>query len=248
MPARRIARWMTDTRDPRSLGSRLRARRSVLLGRLIRSLHAEHGRVDVIDVGGAASYWRVFSETFLEAHGVRVTLVGPELGGEGDGAGRFRSVRGDGCDLRAFGPDAFHIAHANSVIEHVGDWERMVRFASELRRVGVVHYVQTPNFWFPIEPHYVAPFVHWLPEPLRIRLVRTFAIGHFPRANSVDQAVRAVESARLLDSTMMRALFPDSVLHTEWFLGFPKSFTAVGPCAGTASPSTGDARARTRTA
>ena len=58
-------------------------------------------------------------------------------------------VVADGCHL-PFADDAFDMAFSNSVIEHVPDHEA---FSRELARVGRSYYVQTPNKWFPIEPH-----------------------------------------------------------------------------------------------
>ncbi len=41
------------------------------------------------------------------------------------------------------------------------------RLAAELQRVAHGWYVQTPAFSFPIEPHALLPFAHWLPAALR---------------------------------------------------------------------------------
>jgi Methyltransferase domain len=66
----------------------------------------------------------------------------------------FRILVGDGCKLNI--PDeSYDIAHSNSVIEHVGSWERQKQFASEIRRVGKSFWVQTPAREFFIEPHYL---------------------------------------------------------------------------------------------
>jgi SAM-dependent methyltransferase len=77
-------------------------------------------------------------------------------------------VRADATDRLPFEDDEFDLAYSNSVIEHIAP-ERRARFASELRRVARGWYVQTPAVGFPIEPHSLLPFPHWLPEPLRRR-------------------------------------------------------------------------------
>ena len=75
-------------------------------------------------------------------------------------------VQADATDRLPFEDDAFDLAYCNSVIEHVAP-ERRAAFASELRRVARGWYVQTPAFSFPIEPHALLPFAHWLPPVLR---------------------------------------------------------------------------------
>ena len=40
---------------------------------------------------------------------------------------------------------------------------RRAAFAAELRRVGRGWFVQTPGVSFPLEPHALLPFAHWLP-------------------------------------------------------------------------------------
>jgi SAM-dependent methyltransferase len=62
-----------------------------------------------------------------------------------------------------FADREFDFVYCSSVIEHVAPTDR-ARFAAELRRVGRGWFVQTPAHSFPIEPHALLPFVHWLPR------------------------------------------------------------------------------------
>lgn len=43
---------------------------------------------------------------------------------------------------------------SNSVIEHAGNYEKQKRMAAEMQRAGVHYYLQTPNKWFFMEPHF----------------------------------------------------------------------------------------------
>jgi len=226
--SRTIARAITNYDDPRSFGSRLRARRVAPLKAMIESVHAQHGHVSIIDIGGTEQYWNILPRQYLIEHDVRIAVVNLPSSELPPDHGLFTFTTGDGCDLSAVPDRAFHIAHANSVIEHVGDWPRMQRFAAELRRVSEHQYVQTPNFWFPVEPHCMTPFFHWLPRPTRMWLVRKYELGHWPRAESVDAAALRVDSARLLDRSMMASLFSDCSISIERLLGLPKSIIAVG--------------------
>lgn len=77
-------------------------------------------------------------------------------------------VRADASDGLPFSDNEFDLAYSNSVIEHVPP-HRRAPFARELRRVARGWYVQTPAISFPIEPHSLLPFAHWLPTGLRRR-------------------------------------------------------------------------------
>lgn len=55
--------------------------------------------------------------------------------------------------MKQFQDNEFDAVFSNSVIEHVGDYEAQRQMANEIMRVGKRYFVQTPNFYFPIEPH-----------------------------------------------------------------------------------------------
>jgi hypothetical protein len=226
--SRVLARRLANYDDPHSLGSRLRARRVGHLLDLLAQAHAQHGKVDVIDIGGTRNYWLVLPEGTLDQYDVRVTVVNLPGTPHPEDDDRFTFVEGDGCALR-YTDGEFHVAHANSVLEHVGDWSRMVAFAGEVRRVAAGYVAQTPYFWFPIEPHFMAPLFHWLPESWRVRLLMRLPLGHGGRRSSLDEAIRAVQSARLVDLAQFRTLFPDATVHVERIAGLPKSLMAVRP-------------------
>jgi hypothetical protein len=218
-----------DRTDATCFSARLRAKRIAPLVAIIKRVHAERGRVSIIDIGGTADYWRIVPRAILDRCNVTITVVNlPGMLAEDHGDPRFRHVEGDGCDLAEWEDQSFDIAHSNSVIEHVGDWSRVCAFASEVRRVARFYFVQTPHFWFPVEPHCMTPVFHWLPRSWRIAMVMRWNLGNWTRQPSVHHAVRTVESARLLDGPMFGELFgADATIRTERFFGLPKSMVAV---------------------
>jgi Methyltransferase domain len=223
----RFTKALADYRNPRSVGSRLRARRLAHFTPLVDTVFREKGSVRILDIGGTPTYWRLVSPEYLATRRAEITLV--NLAGVLHGAdlGGFRVVEGDACDLVMFTDGAFDLVHSNSVVEHVGDWPRMQAFAREVRRLAPRYFVQTPNFWFPIEPHFLFPFFHWLPEPVRVRLILRTRLGHHGRAETFADAVSAIQSARLLDRRMMATLFPDATIVTERVAMLPKSLMAI---------------------
>ena len=139
---------------------------------------------------------------------------------------RFMLEIGDGCNLK-HADQSFDIAYSNSVIEHLTTWENQKKFAAEIRRVGRQVYVQTPNRWFPIEPHYVTLFVHFLPRALAKKLLPWISFrGWFRSGDNIDLCEMADE-LRLLNYSELKELFPDCEIHRERWLGLTKSFIAV---------------------
>jgi hypothetical protein len=104
----------------------------------------------------------------------------------------------------------------------------MRQMAAEVSRLAPAYFVQTPSFWCPIEPHYRMPFIHWLPEPVRVSAVLATDLGFYKKAESIDAAMNAVEDAVLLDMRRMKSLFPDARIDRERLAGiFIKSYIAI---------------------
>jgi len=124
-----------------------------------------------------------------------------------------RFVQADARSL-PFADREFVIAYSNSLIEHLPAADR-TRAAAEMARVGRRLFVQTPNRWFPVEPHALLPFVHWLPRALGRRLWRLGVTGE------------PFDDIRLLDARELRRLFPDARIVRERVGPLTKSLIAV---------------------
>ncbi len=91
-------------------------------------------------------------------------ITGVDLAARPDYPGPF--VRADAAAGLPFADGEFDLVYSSSVIEHVPPPLRAA-FAAEVRRVGRGWFVQTPAYSFPLEPHSLLPFAHWLPVVLR---------------------------------------------------------------------------------
>lgn len=222
-----LAKRLSNYDNQKSIGSKLRSKRIAPLLEMIEDVYKAHGSVSVIDIGGSEQYWGIVPLQYLVDHNVKITIVNLPGSRLPQNHGPFTFVESDGCDLARFKDRSFNIAHSNSVLEHVGDWPRKVQFVKELERVSEGYFVQTPNYWFPIEPHFMTPFIHWLPKPVFIWLVRHFKLGHFEIAESIGDAVMLAEHAGLVTNDMFRYLFKDAHILTERFFWLPKSFVAL---------------------
>ena len=218
---------LTNYDDPNSLGSRMRAKRMAPLLELISRVHSQKGKVNILDVGGQGSYWNAIPSEFLDKHAVKITILNLPCELVGEDSKTFCYAVGDACDMAQYPDHSFDIVHSNSVIEHVGNWDRIKSFAKEARRLAPNLFVQTPYFWFPIEPHFIKLAHHWLPKPLRASMWLRFKMGQRARAKDIDQAMSKLDDEPyLLDLRMFRFLFPDCRIIRERFLCFTKSMVA----------------------
>lgn len=189
---------------------------------IIDALVSGRGSCRILDLGGDADYWQFD----LPASGVEIWLLNIEAKPPSPDP-RFHVVQGDARDVHGYGDLSFDFVHSNSLIEHVGRWADMKRVAAEIRRLAPAYYVQTPNFWFPLDPHSNAPMMHWLPQPLQRRMVSSKARGFYDKAASLDQAMQIVEGTTMLDRAQLADLFPDGEILTENVLFLPKSLIAL---------------------
>lgn len=183
--------------------------------------------VSILDVGGREAYWSAIPESLLEKFDVKITILNLPSDLNGEESRFFTYATGDACDLSQYPDNSFDIVHSNSVIEHVGNWERVKSFARETNRLAPNLFVQTPYFWFPIEPHFIKPIHHWMPKSLRVSMWLRFTMGERGRAKNIDEAMyRLDDEPYLLDMRMFRFLFPDCEIIKERFILFTKSMVA----------------------
>jgi len=120
----------------------------------------------------------------------------------------------------------FDIVFSNSVIEHLFTWENQIKMANEIRRVGKCYYVQTPNYFFPVEPHWMFPLFQFLPQNIKVFLTENFTLGHQEKTKDRVKAIERVDEIRLLTKKEIQYLFPEAKIYNEQFIGLTKSFTA----------------------
>lgn len=215
-----LHRMVADNTSPSSLATRLRRRRFQFL----RDFLADGSNtVSILDIGGRAEYWDMMLDDHDLKDRLKITVLNVDVVA---GQSPYETVTGDARSLPQFGDGEFDLVFSNSTIEHVGGWSDQMRMAAEVRRVGRRYYVQTPNKYFFVEPHFVFPMFHLLPIEVRAALVRRFALGWMPRQPELGDAVGSVNSIRLLTRTEMKCLFPDGTFANERLAGMTKSLIA----------------------
>jgi len=206
-----------DNRDPNSLASRMRSKRAQ---RFRKAMEGIPRPLNILDVGGTQAVWE--SIGFVDQPDIWITLLNIER--RETSYKNVVSILGDARNMHEFRNGQFDVVYSNSVIEHVGGMEDMRKMAREIQRVGKWYFIQTPNLYFPIEPHFVFPLFQFLPISWRIYLVLHFNLGWVRRETDRERAEREVRSINLLSKNQLRSLFPDANITAERFFGFTKSF------------------------
>ena len=205
--------------DRKSAASRFRKAR---IRKFAKLLPPVNDGLRILDVGGSAEFWMAWRDELQRPASITVLNQSfdkqPHLPW-------ITYVQGDARNLHMFADQQFDMCFSNSVIEHV-DADGQFRMAEEIRRVAKGYYVQTPNAYFPIEPHFLVPGWQFMPVALRARLLQRSDWGWMKRTPDPLHAREVVESILLLTANQLQRLFPDSRIYRERIGPFTKSITA----------------------
>jgi hypothetical protein len=180
----------------------------------------------IVDIGGSLHYWRHVKS---EIQPKQITIYNIALDNQFDAA-NVGDVPGNIC---ASVYDGKHIPASdkqidllicNSVIEHVPPSER-AGLASEIARVARNYVIQTPAKAFPLEPHFIMPFLHWLPRRIGRAVVKFSPFGLIHRDSAMTQSF--YDEVNILTANEFRALFPEGEFLVERFLFIPKSYLII---------------------
>jgi len=214
-------RALADGNAPNSFSNRMRNQRFHLFESLIADLPRP---LRILDIGGTLNFWR--QRGWADRPDCDITLLNLQI--EPSTYPHIRSTVGSATGMPEHADGAFDVAFSNSVIEHLFTLENQRKMAAEVRRVARGYWVQTPNYWFPIEPHFHVPGWQWMPQELRIALLRRFRCGWRGPCPNKAQATELVREVRLMKRSELAECFPDAYLYAERFKGFTKSWVAIG--------------------
>ncbi|MDB4632814.1 class I SAM-dependent methyltransferase [bacterium] len=142
-----------DTRDEQAghVSTFFRLRRMNVFRRLVRNLPRP---LRILDLGGTFQYWEFLKAADPKEFRVTILNRGSESLDAMDHAD-FNFRKGDVKDLSWVDRSDFDLIHLNSVIEHLFNAENQQRMASQITSIGLPYWVQTPNYWFPLEPFFI---------------------------------------------------------------------------------------------
>lgn len=214
---------MATPNNKSSISAKLRKKRFALFRQL---LPGATSPLKILDVGGKETIWA--AEGFCEPDNVdRFEITILNIDPQKTKAPNITSVGGDARNMSDFADNQFDIVFSNSVIEHVGDYDSQMQMAREVQRVGKKYFVQTPNFYFPIEPHFLYPFFQFLPLQIKAWILTNIARRH-RKVDNIEQAKKIANGIKLLNKRQFSNLFPEATIVEEKFWGLTKSFVAYG--------------------
>lgn len=219
-----IFKFLVNHDKKNSLVNSFRRKRFELLKNRVEKHIRPDSLFKILDIGGDIGYWKNIGWQNSQCRIYLLNLYAAEISEEDSKS--FESVQGSGLNLPYQRGD-FDLVFSNSVIEHVGSFENQLQFANEVKRLSDRYIVQTPSFWFPLEPHSLIPFFQFIPHSIRAFLIMWFDINYFPKASSYQDALQVSRSTLMLTKKEFRNLFPEAEIQVERLLGIPKSYTAI---------------------
>ena len=85
------------------------------------------------------------------------------------------SFREESIETLSIADDSVDVVICNQVYEHVPSPQELIAQIYRILKPGGICYFAGPNLLYPIEPHVFWPFVHWIPRPWALALLRRFA-------------------------------------------------------------------------
>jgi hypothetical protein len=212
----------------KSIGDVMRERRFIILNNIISNIIKKSGSCSILDIGGTEKYWNLDSEFVANnADKLIITVTNiDETSVKSENSSIFNYKVGDATEGDVYEGN-YNFIHSNSVIEHVGNWSKIRAMASNVVARKIPYYIQTPNYWFPVEPHFRSIGFHWLPLDTRAKLLLKKQRG-FRSASNYEEAMESVNSINLLTVFQMRQLFPNAEIVRERVGPFTKSIIAIG--------------------
>jgi ubiquinone/menaquinone biosynthesis C-methylase UbiE len=210
-----------DYRKAASFAAKLRKKRFELFKSYISTFPKP---INVLDVGGTQLFWENMG--FIDKSDIKITIL--NISKIDIEYPNFVSVVGDAREMKDFADNQFDVVFSNSVIEHVGTYKQQLQMADEIKRVGKTYFIQTPNKFFPIEPHFLFPLFQFLPLQIKILLIQNFNLGWCRKITDKQKAIETVNSINLLTKKNLKNLFPDALMFKEKLCGLTKSFIVTG--------------------
>jgi ubiquinone/menaquinone biosynthesis C-methylase UbiE len=188
-------------------------------GKILKKIYPDYKSLKILDLGGSESFW---IELNIEINPENITILNiSNYQKEYSKLPGIKKLTYDGNKI-PFEDKSYDLVICNSVIEHVKKDQRII-FSKEIMRVGKKFFLQTPCFYFPIEPHFVLPLIHWLPKKVGYYFIyiSPWKILVKPDKETINEYFF---NTNLLKEDELVDLFKNAKIYKEKFLGLTKSY------------------------
>ena len=215
-------RRILDNTDTTSLANKFRRKRFEYFREFIKDTPLP---ISILDVGGTEDFWKQMGLAGRSEYEITILNIDEPANVR---RGNFIFVKGDARDLSEFGDKSYDVAFSNSVIEHIPSKNGRQKMANEIARTGKKYFVQTPNYYFPFEPHFLFPCFQFFPHALQIYMLMKLNMGWFKKCRSKQDAIELLRNNSLLKKSEFKGYFTNCRIIKEKFLLLNKSFIAAG--------------------
>ena len=177
--------------------------------------------ITILDIGGSEIFWKNLN--FHNDNNIHIKVL--NITDTKTNYSNIEFICGDALDLNMYKDNIFDIVFSNSMIEHLYSKEKQMKVTKDIIRIGRYHYIQTPNKFFFMEPHYLLPYFQFFPRKIKYIILTRTKLSRFKYWEK-SMAKQYLEEIRLISEHEMKIFFPDSILLKENFFGLTKSFTA----------------------
>jgi len=214
-------RKLAASDDLNYFSSRFRVKRFAIFLGFLKKIKMENPKI--IDIGGTCNYWELMNTHHRKNFKPIIVNISKDC------LKNYicNGIKGDGKSLLFIKDKSLDVAYSNSMIEHLLSFEEQSEMARNINRIAKNYFLQTPAFVFPLEPHFLFPFFHWLPRKVRMLLVSKFKLGWFERCKNKMEAEKLVDSIRIMKKKEIKQIFGNVEIITERFFFIPKSYMVM---------------------
>jgi hypothetical protein len=187
----------------------------------------------IMDLGGTASMWQRWG--LSESDEFRITLVNSDEIDKSQPrpvvpTQYMDEVQENVLNLSSRDFQPYDLIFSNSLLEHLPSRDEQAQLAAAIAGSGRPYFIQVPNKYCIIDPHFPHPFAAFfatLPRHVRARMLTLHRLGSSRRCQTYAEAMERMRYYNPLGRADMEALFPKAAIQVERMAGLPMSILAM---------------------
>ena len=189
--------------------------------------------LSIVDLGGTVRFWEAWG--FDKEEDVRITLINNHQRDTTNkhvqpSSPNIANISADATQISDSFLEDFDLIFSNSFIEHLPGPLSQAAIATRIVNSGKPYFIQTPNKYSVLDPHFPRPYVPFFaayPRRLQALLLTWTDLGSGCVSPSMEEAMRRLTYYHPLSLSDVRELFPDAKLLLERPMGVPMSIVAL---------------------